>query len=318
MEDNEILTTDDSGSDIPEVDSSHVSDEEKLLDALGEENADEEVGGEEVGEEETPDVKPVATFDSDGKFSLKEGDKLTSEHIKEIERSFFREGDYTKKTQEIAEMKKAAQDILAGHDEVLKNPQSLRQYFEDKHILSAFTRKEMLDYGLAAAGVPVPTWNKFCKWLKDEDIEGPQAPEADPYVQQFGNLNKKLQTLETGLSKFQREQIEAKRQEAYDKEMKKMDDNVADALKEYSDVDRKDLLAMMAASDGTKTVKQLAKDCHDRLEARFNEFLAKKKANRKNTVKPPKGTSVPLMSKSPKGWDEAEKMLEEVYGGDLG
>jgi len=43
MEDNEILTTDDSGSDIPEVDSSHVSDEEKLLDALGEENADGEV-----------------------------------------------------------------------------------------------------------------------------------------------------------------------------------------------------------------------------------------------------------------------------------
>ena len=308
----------DNASDVPGVEPDHVSLEEQVLDYI---EGQEEVDGEQAdsGVVAKPAEMPTevtSLYDGDGNLAVKEGDKLTvtKDMLENIEKSGLRMRDYTQKTQEVAEVRRAAQEILAAQEQINTDPRALRQYFKDEQILQAFTREEMLNYGLAAGGVPVQAWNQFLEWFKESGEAPIEAPRADPYVHQFGTLQRRMESIEQNLTRSQQMAQEQQRKAAYDAEMNRMGEEVDAALKDFPDVNKKDLLVLMGASDGTKSVKQLAEEWNSRLEARFNEYLGKKQEQRKTTVKSPKGSHVPIRKKAPESWEEAGKIVSDLYG----
>jgi hypothetical protein len=264
------------------------------------------------------------TFDLDGKLSLKAGQPLTIENIKELEKGFLRQRDYTQKTQQVAEVRQAAEEVLTARDQIVQNPMALREHFDDKHILSAFTREEMLNYGLAAAGVPVQAWNQFIEWSKESGYtpeNGKTLPNANPYVHQFTSMNqqmnqlgKTVQTLIAERDSFKEQQTIKEREDAVNAEYKRLDGIVGDALKEFPDVEKNDLLIKMASTDGLKTPRDLAKEINDGYERRFNAYVEKKTKTRDTAPKTIKGQSVNIVHRQPKTFAEAEELVDQAYG----
>ncbi len=332
------------GSDIPEVDPNTESLEEELLkqfetaDATDEADAsaddatdegtpptddvDQPVASADANAATTPqsgDANDTAVFAPDGTLALKAGTPLTEAHVKELQRSFFREADYTKKTQEIADIRKQATEVLSGHKQVLEDPKALRQFFEDAHILKAFTRDEMLNFGLASAGVPVPLWNEFIDWAKETGAlkEGAVAPKADPYASEFHKIHKEVATLKSSLSAREQAEQAAQEKAAFDREMSRYDKELEAALAEFQGVTKKDVLVLAASQPDTsvKTLRDLAKELHDRTEARFQDYLKTKKQQRTTTVRPARGASVPIVRTLPKTFEEVDTLLESMHMG---
>lgn len=271
-----------------------------------------------------PPQSDAPLFDINGKLSVQAGQPLTAEHVKELERGWLRERDYTHKTQQVAEIRQAAQQILDASEQINQDPRALRQYFKDEHILSAFDKKEMLHYGLSSAGVTPQVWNQFLEWYREAGFQpqqGGQLPSADPYVQQFGALNQRLEQMGKTLEQFQAEkqqrvEMEARAQQesAYNAEMERIGKEVDAALKNHPDVDKEDLLIEMARSDGTRSVAELAKAVQNRYEARYNAYVEKKKQVKQNAPKPPKGQSVNIVQRAPKTFEEADALIDQAYG----
>lgn len=315
---------------VPESDSGDWGDgalelEEQLLKNLESEDGAPDVK-EDVPAKEEPASEPVADaplFDLDGKLSLKSGQSLSAEHIKELERGWLREKDYTQKTQQLSEMRQAAENVLQASERINKDPRALREYFKDEQILSAFDKREMLNFGLSAAGVPPKVWNQFLEWYREAGYETgtSEVPTADPYVQQFGALEQKIgslgKTVEQLIAERKEAEVrsqEAAQQQAYDKEMARIGSEVDNSLHKYPNVDRTELLLEMAKSDGSVPVEQLAKQVNDRYEARYNKWVDGKKQTKTTAPKPARGQSVNIVQRSPKTFDEADALIDQVYG----
>ena len=260
--------------------------------------------------------QPVPLFDINGKMSLKAGDKISPDHVKELERGWLREADYTRKTQDLAKTRAAAQDVLKAQEEVKADPRNLFKFMQPQDVLSAFTRQEMLSHGLHAGGVSPQVWNQFLEWHKEngEAGAGEAPPKADPYSQQFGEFSRRIEAMErqgTTLAEQRKADTEAT---AYNEQMSTYDKEVEGALKDFPAVNKRQLLVEMAASDGTKTVKELAQDLNVVLETRFQEYLKTKQGQRQQTVKSAKGSAVPVLKQKPKTFEEADEQIAKMYG----
>lgn len=300
--------------------------EQELLENIKEPESTEE------GSPATPEVvaEPIAQepegplFDIDGKLSVKAGQPLSADHVKELERGWLRERDYTQKTQQVAEVRQAAEQVLQASERINQDPKALRDYFPAEHILQAFDKREMLNYGLSAAGVPPQMWNQFLEWYKEAGFAPEQATQnlaADPYVQQFGALKQEISTLGKTVQQLQAERQhaevqsrEAAQKQAYDNEMNRIGSEVDQALAKYPDVEKEDLLVEMARSDGSLSVAELAKKVQGRYEARYNAYVEKKKQTKLTAPKPLKGQTVKIEQRAPKTFAEADEMLDRVYG----
>lgn len=271
------------------------------------EGADGQKAGEEGVSRETPQL-----FDLDGKLSLKAGEKLSQDHIKELERGWMREHDYTQKTQQIAEERKAAQEILTAQDLILKDPRNLFNYFEPKHILNAFTREEMLNFGLNAAGVQPQVWDKFLDWYK-ESGDMPQNvahPKTDPYAEKWSKVERELNDLRQWRGNYEKRTQEQREELSFQETKAKYDAEIDSAIKKYPSADKEAILTKMATSKEVKPIEQIAKDIHQRNEDRFNEYVKTKKIQRESGVKPAKGVSVQIMQRPPSTMAEADDMAE--------
>ena len=269
-------------------------------------------------------------FDINGKLSVKAGESLSAEHVKELERGWLREADYTQKTQQIAEMREAAQYVLEQQDRIQNDPKALREFFEDKHILSAFNKQEMLNYGLEAGGVPVQVWNQFLNWYNESGLapQQGQAPQADPYIRQFAELNKRIETFGKSLEQINAErvrqqQLAVQAQQSSEKQeaFRQLDVQVANALTKYPGVDKNDLIVKMAVpANNSKTVEELAKGLHDQHEARFAAYVKSKQQTKQNTTKVAKGQPVNVVRRAPKTFEEASELVSGMLssrGGNL-
>jgi hypothetical protein len=202
----------------------------------------------------------------------------------------------------------------------------LREVFNDKHILAAFNPKEMLNYGLAAAKVSPKAWNQFLRWFKEsgeDEGEASQLPEANPYIQQFGEYEKQLSTLGKSLEELRQERAQSiadaetsKKQAAFDSEMQRIDGMVKESMAKYDDVPRELLLSEMAKDENASlTVEDIAKKIHVRLEARYNDYVKNKQKTISKAPKSPiKGQSVNIVRRQPKTFEEAGQMVAERYG----
>jgi hypothetical protein len=257
-------------------------------------------------------------------LSFKAGVAPTADQInaleKEFQRAGFREADYTQKTQELAEVRKQAEEVLQAQQQIEKDPRHLRQYFEAKHIISAFTPKEMLNYGLAAAKVSPQVWNQFLEWHKEAGFPQEGAPKADPYTEQFSAFEQRIAKQDALLQQFQQEreeraamELQNKQQAVYNAEMERIKGEMKAVLKDYPDVNERRLVVEMAASDNTKSWKEIAKSIHDEMESAKNAWIDRKRETKQNTPKSVKGQPVNIMQRQPKTFDEADELIEKVH-----
>lgn len=285
-----------------------------------------EVKAEEPTERPEVETAPTPAFDVEGRFQLKAGDKLTDDHLKELERGFLRQSDYTRKTQEIAKVRDTANEVLAAKEAIDADPKQLRQYFEDKQILSAFSELELLNIGLSAAKVPVEAWNAFKQWYQESGYaEGKTLPTANPHLQEVTQLKTELSKIGKTVQQFQQEKeqqaLAAKQREMEEKTQKeyaRYDAEIAEAMKKYEKsefpLEKEDIILAMARDDGTKSIAQIAKALHDKYAARFGKYIEGKKTTKQNTVKPIKGQPVNIVQRAPKNFDEADALIDQIYG----
>ena len=335
------VVNDATDGDFFESDSASL--EQQLLDSMGEapdEDADAAVDPDTDssidGEEAKPEVeaKPVEgeidekvdspLFDSEGQLNLDKLQGLSDEEKTEIKRGFLREADYTRKTQEIAEQRTAAQEILTGYEQIQKNPASLREYFNDANILSSFTWQEMLNHGLHAAGVPPQAWNEFIGWYKENGENVQQnVPQHDPNALRMDSMERNQQAFQSKYQQQQEQNAQIAQQQQADLEkqenFKAVEAKVSSALEKFSEVTKKELLVEMATSDGSKSIEQMAKVIKDEKDARLDAYIQSKRDAKKKSAKPIKGGTVPVLRKAPQTFEEADGMLDSAYGnGTLG
>jgi hypothetical protein len=305
--------------------------EEELLAKLNEpETPEADATDSTVSKTETVKVEPVLadapTIEINKSLSFKAGIAPTVDQIKALEKEFeragYREADYTKKTQEIAEVRRQAEEVLQAQQAISQDPRLLRNYFEPKQILAAFTPQEMLNYGLAASKVSPQVWNQFLEWHKEAGFPTEGAPTADPYVEQFTSFEQRLAKQDQVIQQFQQEkaqreamEVQNRQQEAYNKEVVRIEGDMKQALGQYPDVKGRRLVVEMAASDGTQTWAQLAKQIHDERETDKTAWVDRKQLTKQNTTKPSKGQPVNIMPRQPKTFDEADALIEQVHGG---
>lgn len=312
--------------------------EEQILNSLhdeDEEGTDQETKEPAVESETKDSGQPEASseavplFDINGKLSLKNGDKITADHLKELERGFLREADYTRKTQELAKVRAEANDILKAKEDIESDPRNLFNFIPPQKILSAFTKQEMLAHGLRAGGVSPQQWNNYITWFKktggriepleDGEEETPPTnanvpPLADPYAEKMSDMARRLEFFEKKHLTIEQQQKADAEKRAADEQIAAYDKELDDALKTYPSVDRETVLVRMAAGNGEKSIKEIAKDINDAIEKRWNDYVATKTTQKKTTVKAPKGASVPVLMKRPRTFDDADAAIARVYG----
>jgi hypothetical protein len=310
--------------------------EQQLLDSLPKDGEKPEDGKTDEGEAAAVvpaegGVAQVATaplFDINGKVSVKVGQPLTADHVKELERGWLREADYTRKTQDLAKKNSEAQTVLDAQASILKDPRNIFQHMKPEQVLSAFTRQEMLSHGLNAAGVSPQLWNQFIDWKKSggtkaepgEEVNGGNAdakdlPKVDPHSQRLEEFSRKLEAIERrDMTRAEKEKSDREKNEA-ESQMSKYDAEVDAAIKDFPGLNKRLLLVELAASDGSKTIKELAQEMHGALESKFQEYLKTKTKTKEEVIRSPKGgSSVALTRKAPKSWEEADDAIAKVYG----
>ncbi len=260
------------------------------------------------------DAATAGLFDLNGKLKLKVGDKLSPEHVKEFERGWLREADYTRKTQELATQRQEYQNTTNALNQIDKDPRALRSYMPEQKILAAFQPQELLNIGLSRAGVPVQLWNEFLEYHQQNagNFAG-QADQlrADPYQERFSKYDNEIHSLKQTLAGYEH----GKQQDAYERQMSQLDQEVQGVIAKYPGVKREELLGRMVwdTSPG-KTPETLAKAIADEKEAAQQEWLQGKELNRQKRVTAPTGTKVPIMPQQPKTFKEAEDMIGQAYG----
>ena len=309
----------DSIKDRPEdaVEDQADAEDETDVKPEGEDNVDEDTKITEGEDDSTSDeASDVPMFDVDGKLTLKAGEVLNAEHIKELERGFLRESDYTRKTQEVAQVRKEAEEILGIRDAIMENPQNLRQVLEDQQIVSAFSKPELLNLGLSAAGVPPDTWNTFLTWMKENDElpRGQEVPRSDPNVETLSKVERRIAQLEQNLTAGEQKRLEAETEKQEAAEKQNFNTEVDEVLTNYPNLKKRALLVEMAAGDDSRTIAEIAKSLNKELEQHYKDYIKTKTKHRTTAMKPAKGSAVPVMKKAPQTFDEAKSMVAELYG----
>lgn len=298
-------------------DSQQAGGEEEVIDEGSPEDGNEEKAVDDAGqqpEETNPDE--AQSFELSKDLSLKVGDEVTAEHLKQLERSFLREQDYTQKTQELAQVREEADQVIQARDHITKDPRALREYFTDDHIMQAYSPHELLSRGLAMNKVPPQVWNQFLEEFHENHGQGAANPnwKADPQSPQVGQLQTEIKTLKSKLSNFEQSQVTQAAEAEKQKAIKELDGEIKGVLDtgKFPGITREDILAKLAVDQTNRTVEQIAKAMHDDFAKRYQAYGDGLRQKQKRKVQKPSGSSVPIMPKMPKNFEEADELLDTL------
>lgn len=276
--------------------------------------------GDTQGEEDTKTVESKQTIDANapsfevnGKMKLAAGQALTTEHIKELERGFLRESDYTRKTQELAKTRDEANGVLQAVEEIRQNPSALRQHFPAEHLLAAFQPQELLGWVMPRIGVSPQQWTSFLEWQKENGSEMPQSAQAyNPQNQAVAPLVNRLQHLEGKLTGWEKQSVAQQQAQA----MNALDSEVKQACEKYSNVDRDKLLLAIQRDDLNKPVEELAREIADKDNERWEKYVESKTKKNGSAPRHARGSGQGhgFGSKKPQTFDDAHELAEQYFG----
>lgn len=277
---------------------------------------DQAVAGDEKALNEGQ-VDPESMVEIAKGMALKAGDKLTADHINQLKRGAYREADYTRKTQELAQARNQANEVLQAREAVLNNPQALRQFLQDEHILKAFHPNELLVNGLQAAGIPPDVWNKFLDEYQGAYGAQPQANnwQANPLAKDIHTTRAEIQKLQARLQNFEVGQQRGAQERAEHEARVALQNEVKEAVTKFKDVTEEEILEAIAAGrQGTadQIAAMISKRYSQRISQRDQALLEQKKRQQPTA---PKGTSVPVLPKRPTTWDEASTAASAFISG---
>jgi len=298
--------------------------EKNVMNAFDDKDKEAVDDGMEV-KNETPNAEVpenIPTFELSKNMSLKLGDKITAEHLKELERSFLRESDYTKKTQQIAEQREQSLDIINAHEQIMKDPRALRHHYSDQLLLSAFHPHDLLVNGLKINNIPANEWNEFIEWKKELG-EPVQSKQIDPYAQQFGVFQNKISQIESTLNKIHYDKIKQEQDIVYNQQLQTLESEIDSALSKYPNVEKHHLLVELASNKSLENMaiediaKQMNVKVQSMIDDKYNNYINNLKDKQKQKVQKPSGNSIPLESRPSKTFDEVNQRLSSVFGVDI-
>lgn len=270
--------------------------------------------------EKTPQEEDVLnTFEIGKDLKLKVGQQLTADHLKELQRGYLRESDYTRKTQEVSQLRNEAQEVLTIRDQVIKNPQALREHLEDDFILQAFPPGELLARSLYANRIPAQAWNQFFESWQQENGSGhhgnfappqPGQPPQQPAV--LGTFQKELKSVTSRIDKWEAEQSAKKAEEERQQETNALDKEVDSVVSKFPGMTKKELLRELALGDNRLTVLQIARNYWHERQAERNAHITRKEQVKQKALKKPGGIAKPLLPQQPKTFEEANDTLWDM------
>jgi len=259
-------------------------------------------------------------FEIGQNLKLRSGNKLTPELFNEIKSGYLRQADYTRKTQEVKAIREEAMGVLAARERIANNPQELRQFLDDVHILNAFHPHELLNNALEANGVDAEAWNQFLTNYEEGGFEVKKDWRADPYAKKFDEFGKELKPLKEFVSNYNRDREAFTKRQVEEKAKVELDAEIGSAMKKFSGVTRKEILVEIVADQTGRTVEQIAQQLKvekDKTLSEYQKTLSETKQKTKSGQA--KGISIPLMKKAPQSFDEAtDAALESYAAGQLG
>lgn len=306
-------------NEINEIENSTESESlEDSLDLINE-NSSEDFGS--TLEDDDNEIKEESSSDNAfefGDIKLKESDRLSAEQIKslseEFEKSGLRMSDYTRKTQELAEIRNEANELLALRDQVLQDPSLLSDYFSPEALAQAMPSQSLLLLGLQAAGISPQAWNNALEYLEESGglDQDSASMKADPYANRFGTLENRLHQIENGWRNYQMQQVQAVQEHQKQAELSQLDNEVQTALEKNEGVDRDQLLLAIMRDRSNKSVDQIAKDLKGQLDGQVQNYLNRVGEKQRKRITKPSGTSVPIMPGRPNTFEEADGILDKL------
>lgn len=250
--------------------------------------------------------KEIEAVEIGSNVSLREGEKLTKDHINEIKRSFLRESDYTKKTQELSRHRKEALDVINAHKAINEDPKNLRQYYSAEKIFDAFTPKEHLVSALERYGVDPNEWNDFLQ-MKTANGEQVASKRVDPYAQELGNLKHEVNRMKQMTEQEKHQAVEVQRQ----RKLSEFNNQVDNAINPYETFSKEELLIKLKNDNSynTLSLEEAAKRLDSEKQVVIDRMLSKRvnsiKEKKAKQIQPPKGHVAPVMRGRPQTFDDA-------------
>lgn len=296
------LETDSDTSDTVETgleDTEEVSSEDE---GTPEEETEPEEQPEEgdKGEDDLADLIPEAAVPDPGAFEiggiqLKAGEKLSTQQVaaikNEMERSYFREADYTRKCQELAPIRDRANEVLTTYNEVIANehanPAALFQHITPEHAVRALAAIGFdVDPGLLQA---VGYGNSYRGNPNMNQNQNQQQPKG--FEQEFRT--------------WQQKQEQAQFTQQLDQEVRS---EIADIKNPDLQQDLYERILVQAALKPDKAIKTIAMEERNKARERFAKLFAAKSGNRKGkVVARGSGSSKAVQHQGPQTWEEAER-----------
>lgn len=284
-------------------DTDEVSGEDEGTPEEDEENPEEDAEeGEEQGEDDLADLIPEAAVADPGAFEiggvqLKAGEKLTTQQVAQIkhemERSYFREADYTRKCQELAPIRDRANEVLSTYNEVIANehanPAALFQHITPEHAIRA----------LAAIGFDVDP-NLL------QSVGYGNSYRNNPQLNQGQGQNQQPQKgFEQEFRTWQQKQEQAQFTQQLDQEVRA---ELADIKNQDLHQDLYERILVQAALKPDKSIKAIAMEERNKARQRYSKLFGAKKGQRKGkVVARGSGSSRAVQHDGPQTWDEADR-----------
>lgn len=237
------------------------------------------------------DLPDIGGFDLGNGLGLKAGDKITPQHLHELNRGYQREAEFTRKCQELAPIRDQANQVIQNFNHVVQNehsnPALLFNHVTPEHAIRA----------LAAVGFDIdPELLKTIGHGSSYQNRGaPQGGQVDPQVQ--------------------RELAEIREWRQQEEKQKFTSDLDAQVRAEISDITNPGLQKMLwknilvsAALHTNKSIPQIALEERRALKEHFGSLTRAKKGTReRGRVGRTTGSSRPVTPKRPMTWDEADR-----------
>jgi hypothetical protein len=260
---------------------------------------------------------PTPEFEISPNLKIRAGDKITGETLQEIQKGYMRTADYTRKTQELKPIREEALGIVAARDQILKEPQSLRQFLNDELIFSAYHPHELLNASLEKNGINPEAWNTFLDQYEGGEIEVKKEWRADPYAKKFDELGRELKPLKEFVTNFTKSRDKWQKDQAETKAKNELNTEIDSAMKKHTGVSRKEILLEIVTDQTGRTVEQIAASLKADKDKSLSEYQKSLGDNLKKTKSAkPEGSTVPLMRKELKNFDDAsEAALADMAAG---
>lgn len=243
-----------------------------------------------------PDVQPL---DLGNGISLKVGDKITAQHVHELSRGHMMQAEFTKKCQEVAQIRHEAEQTLNTFSQVVSNevsnPALLFQHITPEHAIRA----------LAAVGYDVDPrvlqqMGHGPSYQRQQQQVGYQS--IDP------NLARGLQSFQ----EWQKQQEQQQLTQSIDAEVKSQIADVKnDKIKNQM---YKEILVELAINQN-KPIPLIAREVRQSIKDRYaGIFTGKRLARKGSQIGRTSGSSRPISPNLPKTFEEAERSARGRLG----